>query len=463
MAAFRQDLSGSQRRQAARAALPSVLAAAALTLFWVAPAQAATKVFSFTGAEQTFTVPGGVHSIGVVAIGGAGGVGGGAGGFAARVSADVDVIPGQTLYVEVGGQGKDSGGAGGAGGFNGGGAGGGGAGGGGGASDIRTLPLASGLSPDFRLIVAAGGGGGGGTNESAGGAGGAAGSGGEEGVASGNSGGGPGTESAGGAGGTGVVGGTEGHLGLGGDGGNGESGDNSGGGGGGGYYGGGGGSGGFVLGGGGGGGGSSLVPVEGSLVVTGPDTPPTVEITYTLVPPSIAIVSPVDGATYTRNQAVSAIYSCSPPEGTGLGSCTGTVANGALLDTSTVGSHSFTVDAKDTDGAAASKTVSYNVVEPPTVAPPDTSIDSHPKSKIETKKKKVNVKFSFSSDPAGASFKCKLDSGDFAPCKSPQHYKVKAGRHVFEVEAVTATQTDPTPASFSFKVKKKPKKPHHQR
>lgn len=606
-----------RRRHAHRAPAAFALCASLGVLGWAgAPAQAlasTSSTFTSTGAEQTFTVPGGVHSVHVVGVGGAGGVSGAAGGFAAQVTAEMSVTPGQTLYVEVGGAGMESG----AGGFNGGAAGGSGAAGGGGASDVRTSPRSDGLSPDDRLIVAAGGGGGGGTGElSLGGAGGAAGSEGAEAPASGNTGGGAGTETTGGTGGSGCGGaGSEGLLGSGGAGSNGLGTENGGGGGGGGLFGGGGGSGGCSFGGGGGGGGSSLVPAGGSLAVTGPDTPPEVQFTYTLVPPTIAITTPVSGATYTQGEVVDASYSCTPPEGTtvefcegsvadgspidtsalgshafkveakdkdgaeaveevsytvvaaptiaitspangavfnqdqvvkaaysctpaggtavkscegpvangaaidtstlgphgfeveaededggmatkevtymvvasptiaittpaagatytqgqsvtaiysctpaggtGLKTCSGPVANGAAIDTSTPGSHSFTVNAEDTDGGTATKAVSYTIVAAPAPATPDTILGSHPKKTIKTKKKKVKVKFSFSSMPAGANFECKLDEGAFAPCTSPKTYKVKPGKHTFSVEATSAAGTDPTPATFAFKVKKK--------
>jgi hypothetical protein len=86
---------------------------------------------------------------------------------------------------------------------------------------------------------------------------------------------------------------------------------------------------------------------------------------------------------------------------------------------------------------------------------PDTTITGHPKKTVKTKKKKAKVKFSFSSDVAGATFQCKLDKGAFAPCASPKSYKVKKGSHTFSVEAVASGGTDATPATFSFKVKKK--------
>jgi hypothetical protein len=529
--------------------------AAFSTLAWAAaPAQAITTTITYTGAEQLFKVPGGVTSIHVVAIGGAGGdATDSVGGAAAEVTGNITVTPGQTLYVEVGGLGEDIG-AGGAGGFNGGGDG---AGGGGGASDIRTLPESSGLSTDTRLIVAAGGGGGGGSGPSGTGS-----NGGAAGEPGSNSeiyaGGGAGTSSAGGAGAEGCLGNIAGSgtLGEGGAGGNAGVSSGPGGGGGGGDYGGGGGAGSCELGSSGGGGGSSLVPSLGIPLLAAPSAAPKIELTYTLVPPTIEIASPANGAIYQQGQAVKASYSCTPPEGTTVEACKGPVANGAAIDTSTLGPHAFEVEAEDKDGAEATKEVTYTVVAPPSIsitspangatftqgqavtaiysctpaggtgvktcagpvangaaldtqalgshsfevkaedldggkatqsvsytvaaapvacplggtaqsnelcppgpphspALPSTALDSHPKSKIETTKKKVKVKFTFSSNTSGATFKCKLDKGSFAPCASPKTYKVKLGKHTFSVEAVSAGGTDPTPATFSFKVKKK--------
>src|SRR5262245_55027885 len=87
-----------------------------------------TCTYESTGVEQSCTVPAGVTSVHVVARGGRGGLSGGAG---AQVAGDFTITPGETLYVEVGGNAQL-----GAGGYNGGGAGNGpGGGGGGGASD----------------------------------------------------------------------------------------------------------------------------------------------------------------------------------------------------------------------------------------------------------------------------------------------------------------------------------------
>jgi hypothetical protein len=65
-----------------------------------------TVPFSYTGTQQTFTVPSGVTTVTITAIGAAGQtIGLNTGGQGAQVFSTVGVIPGQTLYVEVGGTG----------------------------------------------------------------------------------------------------------------------------------------------------------------------------------------------------------------------------------------------------------------------------------------------------------------------------------------------------------------------
>lgn len=115
----------------------------------------------FTGAMQTYTVPCGVTSINIDAYGAQGGNGaagansavGGNGGLGGYASGSLSVVPGQVLFIYVGGVGATPNG-----GFNGGGNGGNqNSGGGGGATDVRVNSSAA----ADRVIVAAGGGGGG--------------------------------------------------------------------------------------------------------------------------------------------------------------------------------------------------------------------------------------------------------------------------------------------------------------
>jgi len=84
--------------------------------------------------------------------------------------------------------------------------------------------------------------------------------------------------------------------------------------------------------------------------------------------PTATIESPEDGAEYERGAHVAADYSCADePNGSGIESCVGDVADGADVDTSTLGEHSFTVQATDRAGNTGSKTVNYTVVD--TTAP----------------------------------------------------------------------------------------------
>jgi hypothetical protein len=240
--------------------------------------------------DYTFVVPAGVHLIDVELWGGYGGGAslGTSGGAPAYVEGFLEVSPGSTYHVYVGGAGDDRSNADGAphaGGYNGGGAGGakgvnGSGGGGGGATDIRYDETAL----FDRVMVAAGGGGSssswGGTayeenGDSADDYGAVAGGGGAD-------------VDAAGSGASGV--GSFAELGQGADGGLGDGGSGqynshcryTGGGGGGGLYGGGGGGCEYNSGGSGGGAGSSLVP-DGGYVSDGPENPDGDEDGYALI------------------------------------------------------------------------------------------------------------------------------------------------------------------------------------
>ncbi len=81
--------------------------------------------------------------------------------------------------------------------------------------------------------------------------------------------------------------------------------------------------------------------------------------------PTAELVSPADGAVYTRGQAVVADFSCTDePGGSGLGSCSGTVPDGALVPTSGYGNHAFTVTATDRATNVGEVTHTYTVATP---------------------------------------------------------------------------------------------------
>jgi hypothetical protein len=283
------------------------------------PGTTATCTYTWNGDAQSFTVPAGVTSLDVTAVGAAGGSavynGAGFAGPGASVedkSVPVSTYQGQTLTVIVGGVGgngsPDVSGAGGS--PGGGGAGGpvftesGAAGaGGGGYSGLLT-------SSGQPLVIAAGGGGA--SQQVNGGAGDTGSGGGIGGTNSGGGGGVGGTSTAGGAGGAGANGGPDGSPGTsltGGQGGAGlgEAGNNSGGGGGGGYFGGGGGGAGTF---GGGGGGGSSFGVSGLTNEATASGPATVTISYTvpdLADLALTLTTPhtgADGAVLTETITV---------------------------------------------------------------------------------------------------------------------------------------------------------------
>lgn len=79
--------------------------------------------------------------------------------------------------------------------------------------------------------------------------------------------------------------------------------------------------------------------------------------------PVVTISNPTDGSTFIKGQSVPASYSCTDETGgSGLASCTGTVVNGATIDTSVVGSNTFTVTGTDSAGNTATVTHTYRIV-----------------------------------------------------------------------------------------------------
>lgn len=283
----------------------SIAALAAQSLGLAAPALGVSPTsvpFLYTGAEQTWLVPDGVNTIHVALVGGMGGgnaTGSGVGGHGATVTGDLSVTPGDTIYVEVGGNGVSgsandlcqtptfNGGAN---------CGSRSAGHGGGGTDVRSVAAGQAGSLASRLMVAGGGGGAGGGASSPPADGGDAGQPGTNAPSPGDpslsaQGGEAGTAFTGGAGGaqstTGGNGGLSGGFGVGGDGGT--PGDFGGGGGGGGWYGGGGGGGGAqsLPYGAGGGGGSSFTGAATNASVTGDATgTPFVTISYGATSPA---------------------------------------------------------------------------------------------------------------------------------------------------------------------------------
>ena len=81
--------------------------------------------------------------------------------------------------------------------------------------------------------------------------------------------------------------------------------------------------------------------------------------------PTISLTAPASGGSYVLNQTLNAAYACSDAGSSGLlagsAGCGGPAASGSQFDTASVGSKTFTVNAKDVAGNAASQTNTYGV------------------------------------------------------------------------------------------------------
>ena len=86
----------------------------------------------------------------------------------------------------------------------------------------------------------------------------------------------------------------------------------------------------------------------------------TVTSTYVVdgTAPAISLTTPAQGAVFAAGEAVNATYCCADLGGAGIASCTGTVPNGQLVDT-TAGTHTFTVTAIDNAGNTTTVIHSY--------------------------------------------------------------------------------------------------------
>jgi Ca2+-binding RTX toxin-like protein len=76
----------------------------------------------------------------------------------------------------------------------------------------------------------------------------------------------------------------------------------------------------------------------------------------------VTITTPPDGVAYDRGLVVDADYSCA--DDVDLDTCEGGVADGAPIDTSTLGAHELSVTATDDAGNTTTVTHDYTVVAP---------------------------------------------------------------------------------------------------
>jgi hypothetical protein len=167
-------------------------------------------------------------------------------------------------------------------------------------------------------------------------------------------------------------------------------------------------------------------------------------VTYNVVdlyPPQIDLRTPANGGVYALGSTVAVDYSCSDPGGLGVDFCQGDQADGAALDTSTLGTHSFTVLAGDKAQHVTSKTVSYTVVISPTV-----QIGSPTDGTVYATGATVQASYSCT-DLVGAGIsECQGDVASGALVDTTQ-----PGTHTFTVTGVDGLG-DTTRKSVSYKV-----------
>jgi hypothetical protein len=121
-------------------------------------------------------------------------------------------------------------------------------------------------------------------------------------------------------------------------------------------------------GGGGGGGGSSFGPAGAGFGTAMPGVGASVSV-LAVGPPSAVISSPAAGGNFVLGASVPTSFSCTDAlDAPGLASCSdshGASAPAGLLDTSTLGLHTYTVTATSKDGLTAAASITYSVVFPP--------------------------------------------------------------------------------------------------
>ena len=93
---------------------------------------------------------------------------------------------------------------------------------------------------------------------------------------------------------------------------------------------------------------------------------------------------------------------------------------------------------------------------PADTAAPEPTITSEPKNVLRTRTRRKRVTYEFSSSETGSNFECSRDGESFTPCTSPVSFRVRVGRHTFEVRAIDmAGNADVTPERDAFRLRRR--------
>ena len=143
---------------------------------------------------------------------------------------------------------------------------------------------------------------------------------------------------------------------------------------------------------------------------------------------------------FSSNEAAST-FSCKLDSGAAA-ACTSPQSYSALA----AGSHTFSVTATDTAGNASAPASFAWTID---LTPPTATITAAPPNPTTL----TTASFSFTSNQAGSTFRCKLDAGAAATCTSPQSYSgLAVGSHTFSVTATDQAGNVSAAASFTWTI-----------
>lgn len=179
---------------------------------------------------------------------------------------------------------------------------------------------------------------------------------------------------------------------------------------------------------------SADVPTSCFPIAPNPALSTTTIVPLDTAPPVIALNTPADGGMYPQGGNVAASYTCDDgPFGSGVASCDGDVAAGSPIDTSTLGTFSFTVTASDANGNAATPvTHTYSVV-------PGGFDDTPPQIDLAAP---ANGATYLQGTTVGASYSCTDDSSGVATCAGDVATGVPIDTSAVGPRTFTVTATD---------------------